>query len=139
MASYIIDWQQHEEYVPREIMKVIDDVIDCKTKYFKINPLNICTKDGIWFEIDARMIIQLENDSLIIKNFGSISIFVEDMLNPLIKNFLNGKERAIDLFSNRLKIVKELIDILQIELAKYDVRTQSFIIVYMQKKIGGYQ
>lgn len=81
MDSYIIDWRQHDEYVTTEIKQFIDeDVIgSIATKRFKINPLNVCTKDGLCLEIGARMIIQLENDSFIIARFGSIPDLVKEL------------------------------------------------------------
>jgi hypothetical protein len=104
-------------------------------KCFKINPLNVCTKDGSCLEIDARMIIQLDDASFIIARFGSIPDLVKERVEPLINNLLSHKERAIDLLSNRLKLQEDLTDAIQIELTKYHVKIQSFTIVYMQKKI----
>lgn len=136
MDSYTIDWRQPNEYVTTEIRQFIsEDVIGgIAAKRFKINPLNVCTKDGLCIEVDARMIIQLENESFIIARFGSIPDLVKERVDPLINNFLSHKERAIDLLSNRLKLQEELIDALQIELTKYHVKIQSFTIVYIQKK-----
>lgn len=136
MDSYIIDWQRPEEWTTKEISQFADeDVIGgIAAKRFKINPLNVCTKDGRCLEIDARMIIQLDDASFIIARFGSILDLVKERVNLLISNFLSHKERAIDLFSNRLKLQEELIDVLQIELTKYHVKVQSFMIVYCNVK-----
>lgn len=123
MKSYIIDWRQPEGYTTKEISQIIDeDVIGGITaKRFKINPLNVCTKDGSCLEIDARMIIRLDDASFIIAKFGSILDLVKEIVDPLINNFLSHEERAIDLFSNRLKLQEELIEALQIELTRYHV------------------
>lgn len=136
MNSYIIDWQRSEEWTAKEISQFIDeDVIGgIATKRFKINPLNVSVKDGHCLEIDARMIIQLDDALFIIARFGSILGLVKERVNLLISNFLSHKERAIDLFSNRLKLQEELIDALQIELTKYHVKVQSFMIVYCNVK-----
>lgn len=124
MNTYIIDWR-----LP-EIMRSIDkDIIDDKAvKHFNVNPLNICTKDGICLEVDARMIIQLDDASFIIARFGSIPDLVKERVDPLINNFLSNKERITNL--NREKLGEELIDVLQTELVKYHVKVQYFTIVY---------
>ena len=135
MASYIIDWRQPND-VTTEIRQFIDeDVIGgIAAKRFKINPLNVCTKDGRCLEIDARMIIQLDDASFIIARFGSIPDLVKERVDPLINNFFSHKERATDLLPNRLKLQEELIGVLQIELTKYHVKVQSFTIVYFNVK-----
>jgi len=131
MDSYIIDWRSPDKYVTTETIQLVgkDTVDGIATKRFNINSLNVRTKDGFYLEIDARMIIQLDDNSFIIARFGSIPGFAEYVVNPLINDFLSHKERA-DVFSNRLKLQEELIDKLQIELVRYHTKVQSFIIVY---------
>lgn len=136
MNSYIIDWRWPDEYTNKEISQFIDEdaIGGIVAKRFNINPLNVCTKDGLCLEIDARMIIQSDDASFIIARFGSIPSLVKERVDPLINNFLSHEERAIDLFSNRLKLQEELIYALQIELKKYHVKVQSFTIVYLNVK-----
>lgn len=132
MDSYIIDWRSPDKYIMTETMRLVgkDTVDGIAAKRFNINSLNVRTKDGFYLEIDARMIIQLDDNSFIIARFGSIPRFAEYVVNPLVNDFLRHKERAIDLCSNRLKLQEDLADELQIELARYHIKIRSFIMVY---------
>jgi hypothetical protein len=60
MTTFIVDWQQPRENATAEMWK----------NHFKFNPLDICTKDGNNFEMGARIIVEIDDDSIIVKNFG---------------------------------------------------------------------
>lgn len=122
MTSITIDWQEHAERLTKEIA----------TNHFGLPSLLIYTKDGFSLKMDARMILQIENDdnSIIIKNFDSFPDFVENTLNTLIRVFFANKERE-EILLKRLKIQEELVDTLQKELAKYNVTIQKIMIMSM--------
>ena len=122
MRFIIIDWQK----------RTGTETIEEEENHFKLNPLHMRTKDVFNFEMEARMILRTDDDddSIIIKNFGSFSIFIEKKLNVLFENFFMYKERQ-DIMTNRLKIKEELVDILQKELTKYNMKIIEFMIVSM--------
>lgn len=119
MTNFIVDWGKSTKYV-KEIA----------ANYLKVDPLIIYTKDGFNFEMDARMIIQIDDDSIIMKNFRSFQDFVEARLNVLIRTFFSSR-RKVDIVTNRLGFQEELVIVLQKELTEYGVKIQKFMIVYM--------
>lgn len=119
MTTFTIDWQQPKE----------NTIIETGRNHFKFNPLNIRTKEGCNFEMDARMIVEIDDDSIIVQNFGSFSVFVDNTLSTLVGNSFTYKERD-NIFSNRLKIQEELTGMLQEYLTRYGVKVIIFMIVY---------
>jgi hypothetical protein len=81
-------------------------------------------------KMEARMILQIDDDSIIIKKFGSFTIFIEEMLNVLTRNFFTYKEIQ-DITLNRLNIQKELVELLQEKLKEYNVRKIDLMMVSM--------
>jgi len=122
MTSITIDWQEHAERSIKEIA----------TNNFILPSLLIYTKDGFSLKMDARMILQIDNDddSIIIKNFDSFPDFIENTLNTLIRIFFANKERE-DILLKRFNIQEELVDALQKELAMYNVTIQKIMIMSM--------
>lgn len=120
MKDIIVDWQ-NGEHITKEIY----------TANFKFRPLNIYTKDGSRFEMDARVIIQTDDDSIFVENFDSSSILTE--MNILISNFFMGKD-VRDIFHERQKIQDGLVEILNKEFIKYNAKVCKFMIVYMGLK-----
>lgn len=120
MTSIIVDWQQHAE----------PEIEETEENHFKMKPLPLYTKDGHSMEMEARMILQIDDDSIIIKKFGSFAIFIEEMLNVLTRNFFTYKERQV-ITLNRLNIQKELAGLLQEKLAKYNVKKIDIMMVSM--------
>lgn len=119
MTTFTIDWQQPKE----------NTIIEIGKNHFKFNPLNIRTKEGCNFEMDARMIVEIDDDSIIVQNFGSFSVFVDNTLSVWVRNFFTYKERD-NILSNRLKIQEELTGMLQEYLTRYGVKVIVFMIVY---------
>ena len=121
MTSIIVDWQKDAK----------PEVCETEENHFKITPLCIYTKDGHSMEMEARMILQIDDDSIIIKKkFGYFTTFIEEMLSPLIRNFFTSKERN-DITLNRLNVQKELAGLLQEKLAEYNVRKIELMMVSM--------
>lgn len=119
MKTFTIDWRRGEESVITEIGK----------NHFRLNPLNICTKDGLNCEMDARIIMEINDDSIIFKNFSSFPVFADNTLSILVRNFFTYKETE-DVVTNRLKIQDELVKLLQGKLEQYDISIIAFMIVH---------
>ena len=120
MTYFIVDWQRPGEYVPTET----------EENRFKLNPLPVCTKDRFSLETEARIILEIDDNSIIIKNFGSLIAFIEDKLTPLVREFFTCKER-VEIISKRQSIQKELVEMLQKELIRYGVKISSFMMISM--------
>lgn len=120
MTTFIVDWQR-----PTECSRV-----DVDANRFRFDPLRIYTKDAFNFEMDARMIMQIDDDSAIVNDFGSFPDFVETKLSILIRLFFESKAR-VDIVPKRSEIQEELVTVLRNELKEYNVEIQKFIISYM--------
>ncbi len=121
MTSIIVDWQKDAK----------PEICETEENRFKIAHLCVYTKDGYSMEMEARMILQIDDDSIIInKKLGSFTTFIEEMLSPLIRNFFTSKERN-DITLNRLNVQKELAGLLQEKLAEYNVRKIELMMVSM--------
>jgi len=120
MKSIIVDWQKDAK----------PEICETEENHFRMKPLSVCTKEGFSMEMEARMILQIDDDSVIIKKFGSFATFIEEMLDILTRNFFTYKERQ-NIMSNRLNIQKELAGLLQEKLAEYNVRKIELMIVSM--------
>lgn len=118
MTTFIVDWQQ--ESATTELHK----------NQFKFNSLNITAKDGLNFEMDARIIMEIDDDSTIVKLFGSVPIFVENILSVLVRNFFTYKEVS-EITTCRSKIQEQFSELAQEKLANYGVKIITFMIVYM--------
>jgi hypothetical protein len=118
MTTFIVDWQQHKESATTELGE----------NHFKFNPLNICTKDGMNFEMDARIIMEIDDDSIIVKLFGSVPVFVGNILSVLVRNFFTYKEVS-EITTCRPKIQEQFSELAQAKLANYGVKIIAFIIV----------
>lgn len=116
MTSIIIDWQRENT---TEIMK----------NHLKFNPLDIRAKDGSSCEMDARIILEIADDSVIVQNFGSLPVLVDKILNKWIRNYFTYKEMK-DVLSNRLILQEELVGFLQERLKMYGMKVTAFTIVY---------
>lgn len=115
--SFVVDWRQFD----------VSATIGIWKNYFKFDPLNISTKDGFNCEMDARIIMEIDDDSFIIKDFDSFPVFVENMLNILVRNFFTYKEMA-EITLNRLKIQDEFSKLAEEKLVKYGVKVTMFMI-----------
>jgi hypothetical protein len=134
MTTFIVDWQPPKENTIAELNK----------NHFKLNPLDIKTKDGRNFEMDARMIMEIDDESIIVKYFGSFPVFVDNILSVLVRNYFTYKEIAeitvlvrnyftyeeiAEITSCRLKIQDQFSELAQEKLKKYGVKIISFTIV----------
>lgn len=119
MTTFIVDWCQLKENTITEMWK----------NHFKFNPLNIRMKDGNNFDMDARIIVEMDNGSTIVQSFGSFSVFVGNTLNVLVRNFFTCKKRE-DIVFHRLKTQDELVMLLQEKLVQYGVKITTFMIIY---------
>lgn len=120
MKSFMVDWQHGAS----------NDISEIEANHFRLGPLFITTKDKFCIEMEARMVIQIDDDSIIIKTFGSFPAFITNALNTLITYFFWYKERN-DIMSNRVEIKEELVDELQKRLTEYNVKISQFMIVSM--------
>jgi hypothetical protein len=80
--------------------------------------------------MDARMIMQIDDDSAIVENFGSFPVFVDKTLSTWIRGLLRYKETE-NIITNRLKIQEELVELLQEYLKRYGVKVIMFLISYV--------
>ncbi len=120
MTTFIVDWQR-----PTGCSKIGVDA-----NRFRFDPIIIYTKDAFNFEMDARMIMQIDDDMAIVTNFGSFPDFVKTKLTVLIRGFFESKAR-VDIVPKRSEIQEELVTVLRNELKEYKVDIQKFIISYM--------
>lgn len=120
MKTFMVDWKHGES----------NDISEIETNHFRSGPLFITTEDKFCIEMEARMTIQIDDDSVIIGTFGSFPAFITNALNNLITYFFWYKERN-DIMTNRLEIKKELVDELQERLTKYGVKISDIVMVSM--------
>lgn len=118
MTTFVVDWQQSKERETTDIWK----------KHFKLDSLNISTKDGSNFEMDARILMEIDDDSIIVKSFGSFTVFVDDLLSILVRNFFTYKDVA-EVTLHRSEIQEEFSKLAQEKLLKYGVKMITFMIV----------
>lgn len=122
MTTFIVDWQSPKE----------NSITELNENHFKFNPLNISTKNGSNFEMDARIIMEIDDDSAIVKLFGSVPVFVDNILSILVRNFFTYKE-ITETTSYRLKIQEEFLKLAQEKLTKYGVKINTFMISFITK------
>jgi hypothetical protein len=120
MATFVVDWRRFDNSGTTETWK----------NHFNFDPLNISSKDGLNCEMDARIIMEIDDDSVIIKNFGSFPVFVENMLSILVRNFFTYKE-MVEMTLNRLKVQEEFSKLAEEKLTKYGVKVTVFMIANM--------
>lgn len=120
MTTLMIDWQKGAD----------DDLTEVDINHFRIVPLPIITKDKFELELEARIVMEIDDFSTIINTFHTFPAFITNGLNNLIVYFFWYKERN-DIMTNRLEIKKELIDELQERLTKYGVKISDFVMVSM--------
>lgn len=131
MKVFVVDWRQPRESTTTKIWKNPRESImtEIWENSFKFNPINITTKDGCSCEMDARIIMEIDDDSPIVKNSGSFSYFVDNTLSVLVRNFFTYKEIS-DIVLDRLKTEGQFIYLAQKKLVEYGVKITMFTIVY---------